>query len=240
MIGWGYKLTRDKQENHHKRRNVKTGIESESSGGSESRKQTRESDRQNGGPEKTGSNGETHSDFTVGQGEDLGTVGERHRPFTGGVESGEQEDEKRNQSKVRGVGLRNVETESSGQKSPSHLREGEEQERTTSEGVDSENGGPGENEVDQSETPRSEKRLLWRCTSLNEDCRRVESNDVDTTHLLGKHDSEGGKSRTADTGNGEQLDKALDVVASSDKGVLNLDLGVDVVQVACCLELTVS
>ena len=81
---------------------------------------------------------------------------------------------------------------------------------------------------------------------MAEDCRRVEClwqlyqqptkgsggpnpyDDINTAHLLGDHDGEGGKGRPAHSWNCKELHKALEVVAVSDDVLLNLDLGVDV------------
>ena len=71
---------------------------------------------------------------------------------------------------------------------------------------------------------------------IAEDRGGVKGDDVDTAHLLGQHDGEGGACRPAHTGNGEKLDEAGDVVGAADDVGFFLDLGVDVVQIARGLE----
>lgn len=69
-----------------------------------------------------------------------------------------------------------------------------------------------------------------------ENGRGVEGDDVDTAHLLGQHDSEGSARRAAHAGDGEEFDKAGDVVGAADDVGFFLDLGVDVVEIAGSLE----
>jgi len=56
--------------------------------------------------------------------------------------------------------------------------------------------------------------------------------NVDAAHLLGNHDGEGGQGRPAHPRNGEQLAKPLQIPAPADDAGLNLNLGVDVVEVS--------
>lgn len=59
----------------------------------------------------------------------------------------------------------------------------------------------------------------------------MHTNDVDTAHLLGNHDGEGGQGSSADTRNGEELDESCRVVGLADDGGLNLQLCIDVIQI---------
>jgi hypothetical protein len=58
--------------------------------------------------------------------------------------------------------------------------------------------------------------------------------------LLSNHDCEGGEGCSSDTGNGEELDEAGDVVALANDLLLDFKLAVDVVQVAGGLEWAVA
>jgi hypothetical protein len=71
--------------------------------------------------------------------------------------------------------------------------------------------------------------LVWAETGVGEDGGRVECDDVDTAHLLGNHDSERSEGRTANTGNGEELDETGNVVALADDFLLDFKLRVDIV-----------
>ena len=78
------------------------------------------------------------------EGEDLSGVGEWHGTFTWRVEGSEQEDEESNESGVSGARLRDVEAESGSQEGPGHLGESEEEKGSSSIGIDSSDGRPGE------------------------------------------------------------------------------------------------
>lgn len=60
--------------------------------------------------------------------------------------------------------------------------------------------------------------------------------DVDTTHLLGNHHHERGEGSAAEARNGEQLDEALGVVGAVQNLPLDLELGMDVVEVSSGLD----
>ena len=51
------------------------------------------------------------------------------------------------------------------------------------------------------------------------------TNNVDAAHLLSQHHGEGGERGAADTGNGEELDEAGDVIGLPDYVGFFLDLG---------------
>jgi len=61
--------------------------------------------------------------------------------------------------------------------------------------------------------------------------RGLHADDVDTAHLLGNHDGEGGKGGSADTRNGEELDEPGYVVGLADDAGLNPQLGVNIVEI---------
>lgn len=79
------------------------------------------------------------------------------------------------------TGSRNVEAEASSQKCPRHVREGEEEERSTAEGVNGEECRECKHEVDKTETERCNQSLCWCGTGLLENSGGVESlSDVST------------------------------------------------------------
>lgn len=63
----------------------------------------------------------------------------------------------------------------------------------------------------------------------------VESNDVDTAHLLSNHDNERRQGRTTNPGDGEELDATLEVVRLADDLCFDLKLRMNVVEVTSCL-----
>jgi hypothetical protein len=85
--------------------------------------------------------------------ENFGRISERYRTFTGRVECGEQEDKEGNQTKMRLAILRNEETHSCCKQRPSHLREGEEQQGSTTERINGPNGWPCEQEIHKAKAP---------------------------------------------------------------------------------------
>lgn len=75
----------------------------------------------------------------------------------------------------------NEEAEACGKECPGHLREGEEEESATAEGIDCPQGWEGEDEIDEAETERGEEGANGGSSSLGEDSRGVESDDIDAT-----------------------------------------------------------
>lgn len=122
------------------------------------------------------------------------------------------------------------------QERPCHLREGKEEQAASSVGVDGPDCRPGEDEVDDTEAEGGDQGGLLGGTAFLEDGGGVECDDVDAAHLLGDHDDEGGESCAADAGDGEELSEAADVGGLADYSFLDLDLRVDVVEVASSLK----
>ena len=96
--------------------------------------------------------------------------------------------------------------------------------------------GNAKREVDEAESERGEEGLEVRKAGFLKDGGGVEGDDVDATHLLGDHDGEGGQGRATDTGNGEELGEACEVIAAADDFALNFELDVDVIHVSGCLK----
>ena len=69
-----------------------------------------------------------------------------HRTFSLRVKGGEQKDEERDETEL-GLALGNEETKTGSEQGPGHLGEGEEQQRSSSEGVDGEQGGESKDEA---------------------------------------------------------------------------------------------
>jgi len=109
------------------------------------------------------------------------------------------------------------------------------QEAAATEGVDGPQGRECEEEVDESEAERSPQRSIRGEPRVHENCRRVKGNDVDSAHLLTKHDNKRGQSRASDTRDSEELDEATNVVAIADYRPLNFELTVNIVKISCRL-----
>ena len=235
LLGLGHE-----EEDHAERGDVQSGVETEGTGGRHGEKHTREGDGKHGGPSETGGDRPRHTDLTMRKREDFGGVCEGDGTFSGRVEGSEQVDEGGDQSKMSLAGIGDQEAKTGDEQRPGHVGEGEEQEGAAAEGVDGPDGRPREDEVDETESERRPQSLLWRSAGVDEDGRGVEGNDVDTAHLLRKHDGERGQGGAADTRNGEQLDESLRVVGLSGDGAFKLDLRVDVVDIASGLKRRVS
>ena len=134
----------------------------------------------------------------------------------------------------------NDEAETGCQESPCHVGESKEQKRTATPGVDCPNRRPCEYEIYKTESEGCQEGSEIAGTGIDEHSRGIESNDVDTAHLLSQHDGERSASRTSDTGNREQFDEASYVVALADDVGLFLDLSVDVVEITGGLERSIS
>lgn len=232
--------TWDPEKDHDEGNGVETGVEAKGTDGAGLGQQEWEADTQDGSPEQAGRDSETHADLTMRQREDLGRVSEGHGTLTGRVEGGEEIDEQGDQAGTSAVLLVDEGAETGGQQGPGHLGEGEEEEGAAAEGVDGLEGGEGEQEVDSTEDEREGQGLVLGCAGVLKHGGGVECNDVDTAHLLGDHDGEGGEGRTPHTGDGEQLEEADDICGLGDDVSLKLESGVDVVQVAGNLNFVVS
>ena len=134
----------------------------------------------------------------------------------------------------------NDKAKSRGQQRPCHVGEGKEKESTATPGIDRPNRGPSKDEVDETESKRGEEGSQVVGTSVDENGRGIESNDIDTAHLLSQHDGEGSTRCTSDAGNGEKFDEAGNVVALANDICLLLNLRVDVVQITSGLKRSVA
>lgn len=170
------------------------------------------------------------------KGEDFRRVGERHWSFTRRIESSEQENEERNETQMCLTGFWNQEAKPSGKQSPSHLGEGEEQQCASSECVNGPNRRKSKDEIDETKPKTGEQGSQGSATGGDKDTGAVKCDDVDTAHLLGQHDCEGGQGGAANTRDGKQLDESGQVVALADDGRLLDQLGVDVVEITSSLK----
>lgn len=229
------------EEQHDEGENVETGVEAEEADWSQDRQHTWEGDGENGGPEETGRYSPGHTNFSVGQREDLGGVGEWNGSFSWTVESAEDVDEKGHQSEMGSAAAGDKQTQAGCQQTPGHLWEGEQQESAATVGVNCPDGGPGESKVDKTETEGRKQSVGGIRAGLLENRGRVKGDNVDTTHLLGKHDGKGGEGCATDAWDSEELSETRDIVATLlDERLFHAQLGVDVVQVAGGLKLAVT
>jgi hypothetical protein len=228
------------QEYHHQRRHVEPSVEPEGARRSHGREHARERDGQHGRPAETGGHGPGHADLAVRQREDFGGVGEGHGAFARRVKGREEVDEQRDAGELFGGVVGQQEAQAGREQGPGHVGEGEEEQRAAAVGVNGKDCGERKREVHQTKPPGCPVGGLGGGARVGEDGGRVEADDVDAAHLLGDHDDEGGEGCAADTRDGEELDGASDVVARADDFVLDLDLSVDVVEVAGGLEFSVA
>lgn len=63
----------------------------------------------------------------------------------------------------------NEKAQSSGEQRPGHLREGEKEQTPTAECIDSPDGRPSKNEIDETEAKRGNERFSLRGIRLSED-----------------------------------------------------------------------
>ena len=178
----------NKEEDEHQGGDVETGVETKGSHSGESNEDSREGDGEDSSPEKTGCHGPGHTNLTMREGEDFGRVGEGHGTLAGRVKGGEEKDEEGDQAEMGVVFFRDQEAKTGCQERPGHIGKGEQKQGTTSPGVNGPDGGPSEDEVDQSEPERRQQSLQIASTRLTENGGGVEGDDVDTAHLLGQHD----------------------------------------------------
>lgn len=177
----------------------------------------------------------------MGQREDLSTIGERHGSLTGTVEGGEEIYKEGDQSRSKSSLIRGDEcAKPGGQEGPRHLREGKEQQGSSTKGIDGPECREGKNEIDRAEDEREGKGLILRCTGLLKNAGRIKCDNVDATHLLGNHDRERRQGGATHTRNCEELDKTGGVRALSNDMALNLKHGVNLVHVAGGLNRVVS
>jgi len=120
------------------------------------------------------------------------------------------------------------------------LGEGEEEEGTTSKGIDRPDGGPSKYEVHETESERGDQRRSRGCASFDEDGGGIESNNINAAHLLSNHDHERSKGSSSDAGDSEELEEARNVGALTNNSRLLLQEGMDVIEIASCLQLVGS
>jgi len=201
------------QEDHEEGKQVHACIEAKHANGMKGSEHTRQCKRQDRRPKVVGGNSPGHTNFTMGQWKDFGTVGEGHGAFTGAVKDIENVDEECNSSETVASSSRDVKTEPSSKKGPTHVGECEEQECTTTKGVNGPHGWPRKQKVDDTKAPRGQEGICNGSSSLGENGGRVESNNVDSAHLLGNHDNTRGLSSAANTWNGKQFTETSEEVA---------------------------
>lgn len=157
-----------------------------------------------------------HALLTVDGGKDLGTVLESDWSLTERVCDGEEVDKEYDGTDASATAQLRVvveERQTSGQEEDAHQRERDEAERSSTLGIDEEQCGDGEDDLDRAVAERSVKGLCGSVTNLLEDRGRVERDDVDTAHLLGKHDRGSAVVGASNAGNGEAVAKTAEVVA---------------------------
>lgn len=113
-----------------------------------------------------------------------------------------------------------------------HVREREKEKGATAKGINCPNRGEAEEPVRQSEPKGAYHGLEVTETGLLEDGGGEESNDVDPTKLLRKHDREGGKISSTNPWNREKLYSALQKVGLADYLMLDVKLSVDIVNIS--------
>lgn len=82
--------------------------------------------------------------------------------------------------------------------------------------------------------------MLGGITRRNKYCGRVESDNVNTAHLLGDHDDETGKSGTADTRNCEEFNESSNISGTFENRELFGELAVYIVEVTSGLKFAIT
>jgi len=232
---------RKQEEDHDEGNDVETGVEAERSGRGHRGQHSRERDGKDSGPEQTRRYSPSHAHLSVGKREDLGRVRERNGSLADRVERGKEEDEESNAPNPRRAGrLRNEERQTGSKQAPRHLRERRQHERPSAKRVDRDEGREGKQEVDRAKAERGIERLSGRVVGEDKDGGRVKGNDVDTAHLLRKHDDTRCDRRSSDSRDGPKLDESLDEAVSLDDLGFFLDLEVDVVEISSGLNVVVT
>lgn len=94
--------------------------------------------------------------------------------------------------------------------------------------------------LDRTESETGNQSFLLAGSCLAEDGGAEEGDDIDPAHLLRDHDHERRQRRTAHARDSEELDEAAEIVALSHDVGFDFELGVDVVQIASCLDVVES
>lgn len=170
---------RHEEEYHKECHGVQSSVETERARWRECTKHVRECKGKRRCPEVVCGHCPGHAHVTMGQREYLCRIGERHWTLAGRVEDIEQVDERRDHAQVGLAVFGNPEAESGSQQCPAHIRERGEQKPTTAVSIDGSDGGPGEEEVDQSKSPGGKESFHVAGTGLLEDGGRIEGDDID-------------------------------------------------------------
>ena len=129
----------EETEDHPKGDEIHGCVETESTLDAKGVELTRECDGDDCGPEVVGCHSPGHADFTMGEGEDLCGVRERDGTFARRVEGVVDVDEESHHAEMGTTALRDPVTHAGKEKTPTHVRECEQQQSSTSEGIDGPN-----------------------------------------------------------------------------------------------------
>jgi hypothetical protein len=91
---------RHPEEDHNECNHIRACVKAENTKSTHGFQHKRQEHSKDGGPEKTCSDGPTHSNFSVGKGEDFCGVGEGNGSFTWGVEYGKDVDEEGDEAEM--------------------------------------------------------------------------------------------------------------------------------------------
>ena len=199
----------------------------------------------------------------MGEREDLSRIRKGDRSFSRRVKGAKEVYECGDKAEMCRAAFGYIKGHACCKQGPEHIGESEEKKTTTPKGIDSPDGRPGKDKVDETEAEGGQQSSDVVGTSSLEDSRRIEGNDVDcmnmlaypnqnylliknrdkltSAHLLGNHDNSRGLSGTTNTGDSEKLNESgeevvrLDQTGLHQQGTLMLKLGMNKVDISSSL-----
>ncbi|KAI6750394.1 hypothetical protein HG530_014675 [Fusarium avenaceum] len=118
------------------------------------------------------------------------------------------------------------------QEEDAHEWESSQCQKSSSLGIDQEESRDGKDNLNGTVAQRGIQGFVLGVSSITEDTRTVERDDVDTAHLLGQHDSTGTVVGSSDSGNREAVPQTAEVASAGILLELHLVNHVGVVEVA--------
>lgn len=209
-------------EYHEPRYEVESSVETERTSGRHDGLHAGEGQGENTGEGVVDADGPGHALLTLDGREDLCRILKRYRAFAEGVADGEEvdeEDDRSDLSAFRGCGGRQ-EGETRSEQEETHERERDHAEGSAALGVDQEKRGDRKDDLDSAVAQGGIQRLRLVVADILEDGGTVEGDDVDTTHLLGKHDGGCSVVGAPDPGHPEAVPETSEIVGSGSQLLL--------------------
>lgn len=162
------------EEYHDEGEGVHACVKAECTSDAERAQLSRESQRDDGGPEVVGRDGPGHADLTMGKREDFCGVGKWHGALSGRVEGAVDVDEEGDEADVGVVGGADEVAEAGGEEGPAHVGEGEEEEAAAAKSVNCPLGrGSVSGEIEVCGVGDWENRVLGELTTAGQANRKL-------------------------------------------------------------------